>query len=69
MIDIATYKQMHTADRQENPSNKDALSEEIMASDDPPRIDGFLLCLPTTIPGFNMNKKEWSMTSELLSLE
>lgn len=76
MIDIATYKLMHPADRVggEFPKdlprrvNRDDLGPEVMSQDEPPADDNFLLCLPKTIPGFNMTKKEWSKTSLLLKL-
>ncbi|KAE9374916.1 P-loop containing nucleoside triphosphate hydrolase protein [Stipitochalara longipes BDJ] len=61
MIDIATYKQMHPSDEDKAPHvhNNDELGIEIMLKDIAPQEDEFLLCLPKTIPGFNMNKKEW----------
>ena len=62
MIDYATYKQMHPHDPKNGPQviNQGDLGRAVMARDDPPADDSFLLCLPNTIPGFNMNKKEWS---------
>lgn len=61
MIDISTYNQMHAAESHSVAPARDDLGVDIMARDDPPDRDDFLLCLPTSIPGFNMNKKEWSM--------
>lgn len=63
MIDIATYKQMHpNALKSEN---RDELGKELMSHDEPPMGesfgDKFLLCLPSTIPGYNMQKKEWGI--------
>lgn len=62
MIDIATYKQMHDVDSKKGVqhNNPDDLGAEAMARENAPSNDSFLLCLPTVIPGFNMNKKEWS---------
>lgn len=67
MIDIATYKQMHPPDEDKAPQvyNNDELGLEIMSNDIAPQEDEFLLCLPETIPGFNMNKKEWSESLEI----
>lgn len=61
MIDIATYKQMHPPDPKKAPpvTSQDDLSADITSQENPPPADNFLLCLPKTIPGFNMNKKEW----------
>jgi hypothetical protein len=62
MIDYATYKLMHPHDPKKNPQvvNEDDLGPDVMAHEEPPADDSFLLCLPNSIPGFNMNKKEWS---------
>jgi hypothetical protein len=71
MIDYATYKKIHAADSKkitQRPRDDD-LKPEVMSRDKPPQDDGFLLCLPKTIPGFNMNKKEWSSFSLILILE
>lgn len=60
MIDIAVYRQMHPLDP-DAITNQDELGAKRTASKDPPSSlgDGFLMCLPTSIPGFNMIKKEW----------
>ena len=62
MIDYATYKKIHAGESKKNIQRPrdDELDPEVMSRDTPPQDDGFLLCLPNTIPGFNMNKKEWS---------
>lgn len=36
------------------------LETEYMSQDFPELGDEFFMCLPTSIPGFNMQKKEWS---------
>ncbi|RYP93128.1 hypothetical protein DL770_000785 [Monosporascus sp. CRB-9-2] len=60
MVDITMYKQMHPPDPDEPPTPKrDDLGPKKMSQDKPPKRDDFLMCLPTTIPGFNMQKKEW----------
>ena len=61
MIDTVTYKQMHPpAVGQEPPrSNRDDLGSRRLAQDDPDLGDSFYMCLPSTISGFNMQKKEW----------
>jgi predicted DNA-binding protein (MmcQ/YjbR family) len=62
MIDYATYKKIHAGESKKSTqrSHDDDLGPEVMSRDEPPQDAGFLLCLPKTIPGFNMNKKEWS---------
>jgi hypothetical protein len=62
MVDITTYKQMHPPDPSKAPviPNMNDLGPGVMDSDIPPTQDEFILCLPTTIPGFNMQKKEWA---------
>ncbi|KAF7556186.1 hypothetical protein G7Z17_g1665 [Cylindrodendrum hubeiense] len=62
MIDIFTHKQMHP-DTYAKPERPLPILEEVgveeMSQDNPKLGDGFLMCLPTSIPGFNMDKKEW----------
>jgi len=63
MVDTATYKQIHPAaagTTAPRPYRNDL--EEFMAQDDPNLGDGFYMCLPTHLYGFNMQKKEWSMS-------
>ncbi|KFY06830.1 hypothetical protein V492_07707 [Pseudogymnoascus sp. VKM F-4246] len=61
MIDYATYRQMHPSEsKNQYISSDDDLNPDLMSQEDPPLNDDFWLCLPTTIPGFNMNKKEWT---------
>ncbi|KAH7464081.1 hypothetical protein FOMA001_g17905 [Fusarium oxysporum f. sp. matthiolae] len=65
MIDIATYNQMHPpANNRPAPTPlQDELGPHVMAQDDPlPDLgDEFYMCLPTTVYGFNMQKKDWGM--------
>lgn len=62
MVDIATHKQIHPGDKSDRPRaipDEDGLEAEYMSQDDPDLGDEFFMCLPTSIPGFNMQKKEW----------
>ncbi|KAF5597742.1 aaa family atpase [Fusarium subglutinans] len=63
MIDRATFRQMHppTSGQQAPARYRDDLGPEIMAQDEPlPDLgDGFYMCLPTFLYGFNMQKKDW----------
>ncbi|GAP89771.1 putative TOB3 [Rosellinia necatrix] len=60
MVDTATFKQMHPPNEEENVlPNHDDLGSEIMSQDEPDLSDNFFMCLPTTLSGFNMQKKEW----------
>jgi hypothetical protein len=65
MIDIATYRQMHPpADNRSAPTPfQDELGPDVMVQDDPlPDLgDEFYMCLPTTVYGFNMQKKDWGI--------
>ncbi|KAI9748737.1 MAG: hypothetical protein M4579_007137 [Chaenotheca gracillima] len=58
MIDINTYKEMHPPPGSKAP-NRDDLGPEAMIPNNPPRGDDFILCLPSTIPGYHMQKKDW----------
>ncbi|PHH90782.1 hypothetical protein CDD83_2673 [Cordyceps sp. RAO-2017] len=65
MIDIRIYKQMHPSEPDDSDEeaavSRQALGPRQMSQDDPSALgDNFLMCLPTTIPGFNMQKKEWA---------
>jgi len=64
MIDISTFKQMHPSKDSKQDSrfaSELELTPEEMSQERLPRDDSFVLCLPKTIPGFDMNKKEWSL--------
>lgn len=69
MIDIATYKQMHRGKEPElsvarnGTETEDELESEHMECDNPKLGDHFFMCLPPSIPGFNMQKKEWSRST------
>lgn len=70
MIDIATHKQMHPDDKLDPELERDRrweLEPEYMSQEDPELGDDFFMCLPTSIPGFNMQKKEWSQYSNTSS--
>ncbi|EQB51863.1 hypothetical protein CGLO_08551 [Colletotrichum gloeosporioides Cg-14] len=55
MVDYRTYSQMHPPEG----VNEDSISPDI-SHDSHLDLDGdFFKCLPATIPGFNMQKKEW----------
>ena len=57
MIDPATYRKLHAKDLSANPL-RDDLGPEYMSTEEPP-ADPFLLLLPRTINGFNMQNKKW----------
>ncbi|KAF4984482.1 hypothetical protein FZEAL_330 [Fusarium zealandicum] len=62
MVDIATHKQMHPGEKvpAEQPQVTPLkIRPEYMSQDNPDLDDTFFMCLPTTIHGFNMDKKEW----------
>ncbi|SCN90228.1 related to TOB3 (member of AAA-ATPase family) [Fusarium fujikuroi] len=63
MIDRATFRQMHppTSGQQAPVRYQDDLGPDVMAQDEPvPDLgDGFYMCLPTSLYGFNMQKKDW----------
>jgi hypothetical protein len=60
MIDITTYKKMHADSAVSKRHLRDDLGPEAMAQDAPPG-ENFLLLLPPSILGFNMQEKKWSM--------
>ena len=57
MIDPATYKKLHKKDSA-HLALRDDLGSRVMSARDPPH-DPFLLLLPSTIDGFNMQNKRW----------
>lgn len=67
MVDIAIYKEMHPPDAQ-SPPKRDDLGPTDMSQEEPPLGEEFFLCLPTTIPGFNMQKKEWGTSVNIASI-
>ncbi|SCO50252.1 related to TOB3 (member of AAA-ATPase family) [Fusarium fujikuroi] len=63
MVDITTYKKLHRdanvrAQRQPSPG-PNSLESRYMSQENPDLGDDFFMCLPTSIFGFNMDKKEW----------
>lgn len=62
MIDMGLYKRLHPSDEPDHNSDQaegDELAEEYMSQDDPPLGDEFFMCLPPSIPGFDMQRKKW----------
>jgi hypothetical protein len=63
MVDIVTHKKLHrdgNISSQRAPySGPDVLDAKYMSEDSPDLADDFFMCLPTSIFGFNMDKKEW----------
>lgn len=57
MIDIATYKKMHADTKTNQRRLRDDLGDDVSTAD-PPSED-FLLLLPHTFLGFNMQEKKW----------
>lgn len=60
MIDVKILQQMHP--KEHKATNQDDLGTEHLSQVNPPLGDEFIMCLPPTIIGFNMQKKEWSTT-------
>lgn len=58
MIDLATYRQMHS-NESELPPQHDDLGQQAMVNDEPPE-DPFVLLLPANILGFGFHDKKWS---------
>lgn len=63
MIDFETLQQMHP--NEHRGTNRDDLGAEVLSNMEPPPEDEFILCLPPTIIGFNMQKKEWGMMQQI----
>ncbi|KAK3393535.1 hypothetical protein B0H63DRAFT_554892 [Podospora didyma] len=61
MVDNATYKQMHANAPGASPlkNSMDETVDAVMDEDEHDLGDKFFMCLPTSIYGFNMQKKEW----------
>ena len=64
MIDFTTHKKLHgdTAvqkEREIRPEPGHPNHPRVMSQDNPNLGDEFFMCLPTSIYGFNMDKKEW----------
>ncbi|ESZ90518.1 hypothetical protein SBOR_9104 [Sclerotinia borealis F-4128] len=59
MIDVQTYKKLHSKSAGTEAHNRDDLGTLAMASDVPPE-GVFTLLLPSTIIGFNIQEKKWA---------
>ncbi|KAF4963425.1 hypothetical protein FSARC_8558 [Fusarium sarcochroum] len=63
MIDFTTHKKLHrntTAQAEkETPPGPGDLDRRFMSQDNPELGNDFFMCLPTSMYGFNMDKKEW----------
>jgi hypothetical protein len=63
MVDIATHKKLHrdgNGRSQRVPfPGPNVLDVKYMSEDNPDLADDFFMCLPTSMIGFNMDKKEW----------
>lgn len=66
MIDYETLQQMHPEEHRAR--NRDDLGAELLSNVQPPPEDDFTLCLPPTIVGFNMQKKEWGTSQYSIPL-
>jgi hypothetical protein len=62
MVDLSTYQKMHPQehprDTNRHGEDQEKLSEEEMEAEEAPK-GNFLLLLPRTVRGFNMQAKEW----------
>ncbi|KAF5586166.1 AAA family ATPase [Fusarium pseudocircinatum] len=63
MVDITTHKKLHRDSNvralpQPSPGLND-LESKYMSQENPDLGDNFFMCLPTSVFGFNMDKKEW----------
>ncbi|CCF36483.1 ATPase [Colletotrichum higginsianum] len=66
MVDLETYKKMHPTPQPPQPqqaprksSNQKEIPPLDLMSDIPPADDTFLMCLPSTMKGFDMDSKTW----------
>ncbi|CAG8959782.1 hypothetical protein HYFRA_00001689 [Hymenoscyphus fraxineus] len=57
MIDLATYRELHTSSNTDGPSPDD-LSSDLMESDTLPS-GNFIYLLPPSIKGYNLQRKKW----------
>ncbi|KDN68602.1 putative ATPase [Colletotrichum sublineola] len=72
MIDLETYNKMHPPSQppqepksSRKPPNPNEILKVDMMSEKPPEDDNFLMCLPSTMKGFDMNTKTWSERTHL----
>ncbi|KAM0414538.1 hypothetical protein ACHAPT_013618 [Fusarium lateritium] len=62
MVDTATHRRLHrdgNAQAERPPPGPNGLDSRYMSQDNPDLGDNFFMCLPMSIFGFNMDKKEW----------
>ncbi|KAF5628953.1 aaa family atpase [Fusarium sp. NRRL 52700] len=62
MIDMGTYKQLHPHQAKGTDVPDDVvetLTSDVLEQDEPSLDGKFFKCLPATLPGFNMHKKQW----------
>lgn len=67
MVDLETYKKIHSPSQPQQikrtPLRSSSQNESLpldMMSETPPADDTFLMCLPSTMKGFDMDSKAWS---------
>lgn len=65
MVDMTTYKKLHSKDTHKEPPYRNDLGPDKMSQDNPQLEDGFYMTLPSEIVGFNMQTKEWSESVQL----
>jgi hypothetical protein len=66
MVDMATYRELHSKEEVQTAVAQDDLGEGVMSSSEPPD-DPFVLLLPPRIRGFGLHDKKWSKQSIVLS--
>ena len=59
MVDIATYRELHSKEHDRTPGLRDDLGEEAMGRDETPS-GPFVMLLPPKILGFGLHDKKWS---------
>jgi SpoVK/Ycf46/Vps4 family AAA+-type ATPase len=59
MIDIDTFNEMHPPGKEYKRNRNDLGPDAMQKGQPPPGGDDFILCLPATIPGYHMKKKQW----------
>jgi SpoVK/Ycf46/Vps4 family AAA+-type ATPase len=59
MVDLNTYNLMHSEKSEKSEKHQNYFSYDAMACEESPEAQ-FLLCLPATIYGFNMQEKSWT---------
>ncbi|KAM6532569.1 hypothetical protein FSOLCH5_001993 [Fusarium solani] len=58
MVDMATYRELHSKEEVQTAVAQDDLGEGVMSSSEPPD-DPFVLLLPPRIRGFGLHDKKW----------